>query len=108
MKNYQAHCHKMIAETAQSMAHELYDALMKKNGWYAVWKLTHSNMGPKALEAAFVKKTWPKLLGQARATLAGMLTGPLDEGLKEQILDALIKDNSLQVGRGLGNQLSFH
>jgi hypothetical protein len=46
-----------------------------------------------------VNKNWGKLIETAKATLAKMLTGPCDEGLKETIYEALQLDATLIRGR---------
>ena len=95
-----SHCHKLIAETAQAMAHELYDTLMHNNQWYARWRKNNPGASAKALESRFVARNWGKLVPGARATLAGMLNGPTDQTLKEQIYEALLFDSTLTRGRG--------
>lgn len=88
-------CHEMIAATAKNMAEELYETLAKDNNWYA--------RNPN--RRAFVRRVWPSLVSQARATLAGMLGGSYPEELKEKIADALIKDEELRtVRRALGGK----
>jgi len=94
------HVHKMVAETAKAMCHEVYDALMQRDDWYALWKSQHPNLRGAALEEAFVRKNWGKYVDGARATLAGALARPLDESLKESIMEALMLDNTLLRGRG--------
>jgi hypothetical protein len=93
------HAHKLIAETAVGMAHELYDTMMRDNQWYDLWKKQNPGLGAKALETRFVKKNQGKLLSAARHTLAGMLAHPIDEGLKTIIMEALMLDNTLIRGR---------
>lgn len=90
------HTHKLIAETAQAMAHELYDTMMQDNVWYKAWKSANVGASVKALETRFVNRNWPRLVPEARATLAKMLAGPYDGALKQQIYQALILDNSLR------------
>jgi hypothetical protein len=81
------------------MAQELYSTMMKDNDWYAIWKSKNPGATAKAMQARFVNANWGPLIPQARATLAAMLAGPMEEGLKEQVLDALIKDNTLKKRR---------
>lgn len=99
--------HPLVFQTARDMAHALYNQLMLDNTCYAEWKKQCPELTPKELERRFVALLTPKLLLQARATLAHMLTLPYDEVLKEQIADALIKDRGLMRGRGR-DQLTFH
>lgn len=96
-----AHAHKLVKETAEAMAHELYDTMMKDDFWYRYWKKSNPRIAdqPKQLEMAFVRKNLPKLLPQARATLAQMLRTTPDEKLKETIYEALILDATLVRGR---------
>lgn len=94
-------CHPLIKQTAQEMAGEIYEELMKRNEWWESWKKQHPGMGTKALEKLFIRKAWAGLVPQARATLAGMLAGPYDEGLKSTIYDALLADGPLRQGRGV-------
>lgn len=94
-----SHTHWRIAELAKEMAHEIYAELMQRNEWYTQWKNTHPGASSKGLEAIWVKQHWPKFVEGARATLAGMLALPYDEGLKNSIYEALIDDSALVRGR---------
>jgi len=93
------HAHWRVKETAEVMAHELYDHMMHDNQWYAAWQAKHPELNSKQLEQAFVDKNMAILLPQARAILAGMLNRPYDEGLKESIMEALVLDATLVKGR---------
>jgi hypothetical protein len=88
--------HKLVAETAAAMAHELYDALMQRDDWWKQWQAWHPGQTRKEMEDSFVRRNVAQLLPKARAVLAGMLAGPLNEGLKETIMEALTLDASLQ------------
>lgn len=94
-----AHCHKLVAETAKALTHELYDRLMGDNRVFAQWKKDHEGMNARQLEDEFVRMNWGKSIPVARTTLALILRGPLDSHLKEQISEALILDNTLVRGR---------
>lgn len=100
-----AHCHILIAKVAQDNTRVLYGAMMENDVIYRKWKETHPGASPKGLEDAFVKKYWHKAVEGARATLAHMLTLPMDEGLKNQISEALILDATLTKGRKAGAKL---
>lgn len=101
--NKQTHAHKMVAETAQGMAHEVWDKIMTTRGdIFERFKNQPDNAGltTKELETKFCAKLWPTMLDEARATLARMLTLPSTSPLqKEQIYDALRLDNTLLRGR---------
>lgn len=81
--------HFLIVETAKKMAGEIYDGLAKDNEFYKVYK----NRG------RFINVIYPRLLDEARATLANVLATNAPELLKQQIFDALIKDNAMVKGR---------
>lgn len=95
-------CHKMLRTVAVEMAHEVYDDLMKDNSRYKHWKALCPDLSPEVCERLFVKQMWPHMVEQARATLTNMLTTNIAETLKDQIAEALIRDNSLRHhGKGL-------
>jgi hypothetical protein len=94
-----AHAHWLVRNTAVEMAHELYDTMMQDNEWYRTWKKQNPSLDREELETRFVERNLPRLLPQARATLAGMLTTSTDERLKEEIYQALILDATLVKGR---------
>lgn len=95
----QAHAHFLIVKTARDMAAVAYEELMKNNDWYTSWKAQHPDLHGEPLQLAFILKAYPLMLEQARHTLTEMLSQPIAEALKEEIADALIKDNSLKRGR---------
>lgn len=86
MKERKLPCHPLVAETAREMAAALYEEEAKNNDWFA--------LNPD--QEQFVSLTAPRLLEQARATLAQMLGGTSDEVLKKEIYQALVMDNTLR------------
>lgn len=94
-----SHAHVLIKETAEAMAHELYDTVMQNDFWYRYWKELHPEMDAKQLEEEFVKHNTGKLLPDARAALAKILAVSNDEAMKETIYEALLLDNTLLKGR---------
>lgn len=89
-KLQQAAAHKLVAQTAREMAGAIYEELAKNNEWYKA--------NPSQTE--FIERVHGSLLVQARDVLASMLALPnYPETLKEQIAEALILDNQLQLGR---------
>lgn len=81
------HCHKLVRDTAKAMAAEIYEELASKdNLFYKRW--------PR--ERIFIEKKWGLFVDDARTTLAQMLGGALDDGLKKTIADALILDNQFR------------
>ena len=69
------------------------------------WQRQHPGLGARGLEEAFVRKFWPRAVEGARATLARMLALPGDEGLKNEISEALILDKQLVRGRAENHKL---
>ncbi len=102
------HCHVMVREFAREAAGQLYEKVMGDNRVFAEWKRQNPNLNAKQLETRFVERNWGKCLDFARATMAAMLRGPYPEHLKDQILDALIKDGSLNRGRRGGYHRMMH
>lgn len=95
-----AHCHKLVAETAREMCHQLYDTMMQDNEWYKLWKQRWPKLNAKQLEGKFVAKNLTKMLPQARAALSAMLSNSsYDEKTKETIYEALLLDQELMLGR---------
>jgi len=85
-----AHAHKMVAETAQKMAEEVYESWASKSDQFYA---EHRDLN------TYVKSCWPLYLDAARATLAQLLTTNIADTLKDQIHDALVKDATLRRGR---------
>lgn len=85
-----AHAHKMVAETAQKMAEEVYESWASKSDEF--YK-EHSDL------KSYVASCWPLYMDAARATLAQLLTTNIADTLKDQIHDALIRDATLRRGR---------
>jgi hypothetical protein len=94
------HTHHQIAETAQAMAHELYDTVMENNQVREQWIKQNPECNAKELERRFVAKNWHKVVPAARATLAAMLSGPYDDAFKQKIHEVLVLDASLRHGKG--------
>lgn len=96
------HVHKLVRKVAIEMAAEIYEDVMKQdNQIYADWKKMCPDLSPERCEAMWIELAWPQLVqnGSVRATLARLLTTTLDDDLKREIYDALIKDATLRRGR---------
>lgn len=90
------HAHRLIVETAEKMAAEVFDHLMHRNRFYEAYQASHPNIPKAKLQAHFIKTQRGKYLNSARTILAQMLGTNIDESLKEQIYDALIRDNHVK------------
>jgi len=94
------HCHKLIRATAIDMAAEVYAAVMRgDNELYAQCKKLCPELNPTILEIKYIELLWPKLLLEARATLAKLLTTNIAEEHKLRIHEALVLDAQLMRGR---------
>jgi hypothetical protein len=93
--------HKLVLETAQKMAGELYDEVMSGNAMYAGWKEMTIKKGLTAEQSQrlFVALIAPKLLEPARAILASVLADPSKEHLHETIYDSMLLDNAIRASR---------
>jgi hypothetical protein len=93
--------HKLVLETAQKMAGELYDEVMSGNAMYAGWKEMTIKRGLTGEESQrlFVALIAPKLLEPARAILAAMLGDKSKEHLHETIYDSMLLDNTIRANR---------
>ena len=98
-KRNAAACHKMVREVALALCHETYDTFMQNDQLYHGWQAQNPGLTKDEFEKVWVNKNWPDYIPAARATMAQMLSRPLDEDLKEQISEALILDASLIKGR---------
>jgi len=85
-----AHAHKLVAKTAMEMAQEVYEKNAgRSNDFYEKYPDRD----------AYVSSCWALYLDAARATLAQLLTTNMEDSLKDQIHEALIKDATLRRGR---------
>lgn len=92
--------HKLVAETAKGLAGAMYEEMMTVDDEvWAEMKERFPDTPRAALQDKFIDLMYPRLLSEARATLAAMLNGPLPEGLKDEIHEALVLDNNLKGGR---------
>lgn len=95
-----SHCHKKIREVAKEAAALHYEMLMSSsNVVYQLWKKKHPGLNAKQLQQEFVNKMWSKCIDLARATLGQLLTQPIDETTKLEIVDVLALDATLIRGR---------
>jgi len=93
--------HKLVLETAQKMAGELYDEVMCGNEMYAGWKEMTLKRGLSAEQSQrmFVALIAPKLLEPARAILASILSDKSKEHLHATIYDSMLLDNAIRASR---------
>ena len=92
--------HPQVKEVAIGLAEAMYEKLASRgtpesNLWYRQNKD----------RAAYVQRTWPLLIPQARATLARILASPAyDVEMKDKIHQALVDDQQFREGRMRGLQ----
>jgi hypothetical protein len=104
------YAHKLVRDTAVSMAHELYDAMMMHDNWWKQWQEQNPGVSRHTLEQRFVNKNLPLLVPQARAALAkclqpGQVAGMTDKQ-RDEIAQALILDNQLVDSRAAASRNS--
>lgn len=88
--------HPLVKQTAVECAQAVYEALASRsNQWYA----------QNRNREVWVGRRWRDFIQVARQNLAKMLAqAHVDKATKDQIADALIKDNELRLGRARGQQ----
>ena len=92
-------CHFLIKQTAKEMAGALYEEVMNDNTAYKNWKTMCEGLPAKEIQAKFIEMMWPKLIEEARKTLAQLLgMNTLPEASKAEIHEALVLDNLLKQG----------
>jgi hypothetical protein len=98
--------HKEVREVARAAAGELYENVMSNNDIFERWKKQNPGASRKELERRFIAKNWSRCIPFARATMAHLLTlSTVDSTTKERIIDVLVKDQQLRVGRTPATQL---
>lgn len=86
------HAHQAVAAVARELAHAVYEECARDNAWYR----RHRN------RAAFIHRVAPLLIGDARASLAQMLTMEnVSEFQKGVIMEALAQDQTVPRGKGV-------
>lgn len=100
-----AHCHKHVAKIAKEAASASYDELMSQDILYSAWKKSNPDCvnGPTVnsveLRRRFVARNWGKYIPLARTTLGLLLSQPIDNKLKDEIVEILALDQTLIKGR---------
>lgn len=92
--------HRMVAEAAVAMAQAAFEQYMSAHN--EAYRAFRENLTEKEARIAFVAKIAPTLLEEARLVLVDCLSQPDDECtpfMKEQIVDALVKDTDLRANR---------
>jgi hypothetical protein len=90
------HAHQLVYQTAWEMAAAVFDDVMKDDKKLALWKELTPDIQLGKSQRIYADLAWPHFAEQARATLAAMLDGHLPDDMKEQISDALEKDNAFR------------
>jgi hypothetical protein len=92
--------HILVAQTAVRMANELFEIYMGANN--ELYRAMRKELTEKQARVAFVFKTAPTLLEDARQALTECLSQPdsvVPVLMKDQIADALIKDTDFRANR---------
>lgn len=90
-------CHKMVRKLAEEMAGVTHERWASK---HPEFYKGHPD------QKVWIKENWPSFIEMAREQLAGILKQPgISNSLKDEISDALIKDNAIRFGRTTGIQV---
>ena len=93
--------HALIVKTAIEMAHELFEVYAMENDFYRKMR-ANGEVTEKQARRVFVERVAPKLLEDARqqlTTMLGMADDVVSPYVKEEIYEALLKDNDLRANR---------
>lgn len=93
--------HRLVAKTAIEIAEEAFELYAHENDFYRKMRADGA-VTEKQARKLFVERVAPRLLEDARKTLTSMLGQPDDvvsEHMKEEIYEALLKDNDLRAKR---------
>ncbi len=94
------HAHKLVLETARGMAEAMFEELIKKDGWLEMFARffppeERDRLTEDLMREAYVKKTAPHLLPEARAAIANSIPFLSTDELKAEAYDALLLDATL-------------
>lgn len=101
--------HRLVVKTAKEMANELFEAYARDNATYRKLR-ADGQVTEKRARRVFVDRVAPKLYEDARKILVQMLGQPEDRvtaTMKEEIYDALIKDNILRANRVVAKEAAI-
>lgn len=91
------HVHPLVLKTAKEMAETLFEAYAQDNVMYAQFR--RHGWTERRIRRVFVARVAPRLYEEARQTLAGILAGDYPQLMKDEVYDALCKDNLLRANR---------
>jgi hypothetical protein len=93
-------CHWRIAEVAKAAAKDLYEVVMGNNEVRRKWKEQNFGADEEELIERFVTMNWGKCIDYAKQTMVLLLRrDDVSEEMKDEIMDALIKDNDISKTR---------
>lgn len=96
--------HPRVLKVAKEMANELFEDYAKVNEYYRQFKANGGS--EKRARAMFVFRVAPRLYEDARKALTLILTGDYPESVKEEVFDALCKDNVLRANRTVASDVA--
>lgn len=100
--------HRMVAETAVAMAEARYEQYMGANN--ELYRALREGLTEKQMRLAVIAKIAPLLLEEARLALTDCLSQPDDvcsKKMKDDIVDALVKDTDFRANRSVAAQHAF-
>lgn len=87
--------HRLVASVAREACEELYEVVMSNNAVRREWKRLNEGCSERELVKRFVDRNWGRCIPYARATLTILMQQTPNSFLREDIFDALAKDQSL-------------
>jgi len=98
------HVHPRVLKVATEMANQLFEDYARDNDYYRQFK---ANGGTeKRARKMFVARVAPRLYEEARKALTLILAGDYPESVKEEVFEALCKDNLLRANRTVAKEVA--
>ncbi len=89
--------HPRVLAVATEMANVLFEDYARDNDLYRQFK---ANAGSEAYaRKVFVARVTPRLFEEARQALARLLASDCPQSMKDEVFDALVKDNLMRANR---------
>lgn len=91
------HVHPMVLSVAKEMANEWFEVYASDNRWYKAF--LEAGGTERNARRQFVLRVAPRFYEEARKALAEVLNQDVPEYTKQQVFDALTKDNLMRANR---------
>lgn len=91
------HVHPLVLKTAMEMAEALFEDYARDNAIYAQFRA--HGWTEKRIRRVFVARVAPRFYEEARQAMTEILAGEYPQAMKDEVYEALCKDNLLRANR---------